>query len=429
MAEGLTNAIALGQERIKKVKEFQGPDTMPLWQWVMKQTKNKLDEFGRRITMYLTEPGGDTFFTYTDASFREPIAPEHDAMRVYPARHAVGIKLNGDMLRKLRAGDENYFLTYQQRVDMTAKASKKLLSKLFHGDATGTLGIASTAHGGTGIVTLGGQYTSGGTSAQACTKGTSNLKKNEIYNAINPSTEAIRGTFTVLTEGRRTVSANITAGTISIGDKLVVSGSWKKVPVGLRHLANFSNRVLQNYDTANAPSLNTPYYDAGGNPISPTAFSIAKGLVGTFVNDAMEEKGKMIIMTIGHQKTLVNQAFQYRQLVNPKGDETVYGVPSKYIDSDGDVHFIDADAPDEQIRILDANAYSVGEDMPWGVYNDDGQEWRMNHGTNNAGKDEYFLALGWHGQLEKAGVGLADAVIDDVAHSGTDYVTQAGAGA
>lgn len=425
MADGLTNAIALGQERIKLVKEFQGQDSAPLWQWVMKQKKEPLNEFGRRIPVYLTEPGGDTFFTYSAPDFRAPIAPEFDAMRVYPARHAVAIQLTGEMLRALNRGDDNFFQTYEQRIDMTAKSSKKQLSKHFHGDGTGTLGIASTAHGGTGIVTLGGQYTSGGTSAQACTKGTSNLKKNEIYNAINPATEAIRGTFTVLTEGRRTASVNITAGTIAIGDKLVMSGSWKKVPVGLRHLANFSNRVLQNYDTTNAPNLNTPYYDLNGNPISPSAFSLAKGLVGTFVNDAAEEKGKMIVMTIGHQKTLVNQAFQYRQLVNPKGDETVYGTPSKYIDSDGDIHFIDADAPDEQIRILDAGAYGVGEDMPWGVYNDDGNEWRMNHGANSVGADTYFLSLGWQGQLEKKGVGLCDAVIDDLAHSGTDYVTQA----
>jgi hypothetical protein len=425
MPEGLNNAIALGQERIKRVKEFQGQSTRPLFDWVMKQDKAPLNDFGRRIPLYLAEPGGETFFTYASPSFRDPIAPEDDAMRVYPARSAVAIALNGDMLRALKRGDENYFLKYQERIDRTANSLKKILSRHFHGDATGTVGIANSNLGGLGVATLNGVFTSGGTSAQAVTKGTSNLKKNEIYDAINPATEAVRGTFTVVTEGRRSCSVNVTAGTVAVNDKIVISGSWKKVPVGLRQLANFSNRVLQNYDTANAPNLNTPFYNANGGALSPSMFRVAKGLVGTFVNDTGKEKGKMIVMTEGHQVTLVNQAFQYRQYVNPKGDETVYGVPSKYIDSDGDIHFVDADAADEQVRILDANAYSVGEDMPWGVYDDDGNQWRMRSGTNNAGSDVFYLAMGWQGQLEKAGIGLADAVIDNVAHSGADYVNQA----
>lgn len=426
-AEGLANAIALGRERVEIVKEFQGQYTYPWFKHLMAQKKQKLDEFGRRITLFLSEDGGETFFTYAGGSdFRDYIPPEYDAMRTYPARFAKAIVLNGDMYRHLKAGtNENYFQSYQQKMDTAAVAARKILSRHFHGDATGTLALAINNIGSTGVATLQGMYTSGGTSAQASTKGTAWLKKNEIYNAINPSTEAVRGTFTVLTEGRRTCSVNVTAGTIAINDKIVQSGSYKKVPVGIRYLANFSNRVLQNYNTANAPQLNTPYYAAGGNAISPSAFSIAKALVQTFTNDANEAKGKLIIMTPGHQTTLVNQAFQYRQLVNPKGNETVYGTPKKYIDADGDVHFIDADAADEQIRILDAASYSMGEDMPWGFYNDDGNEWRMRAGANNSGSDVYFGAIGWHGNLEKMGVAYCDSVIDNIAHSGTDYVTQA----
>jgi hypothetical protein len=345
-------------------------------------------------------------------------------MRVYPSRFAVAVAFNGDMLRALRRGDENYFTSYSRRMDQTANASKKVLSRHFHGDGTGTLCISSSAIGGTGVASFSGTVSSGGTSAHACTKGTAWLKKNEIYDAINPSTEAVRGTFTVLTEGRQTCSINVTAGTIASGDKIVITGSWKKVPMGLRYLCDFSNRVLQNYDTTNAQNLNTPVYDMGGNAITPSAFSFAKGLIQAYTNDGEEAKGKMIIMTQAHQKTLVNQAFQYRQYVNPKGDMTVYGVPSKYVDEDGDVHFIDADAPDEQVRMLDASSYMVGEDMPWGVYNDDGKEWRMRHGTADSGSDVWFLALGWHGQLYKKGVALCDTIIDDTAHNGADYITQ-----
>lgn len=425
MAEGLTNAIALGNERIERIKKFQGQSAYPLFDWVMRQPKTHLDDFGLRLPVYLAEPGGETFFTYAAPDFRAPIAPEDDAMRVYPARSAVAIALNGDMLRKLKRGEDSAFLKYQERIDRTAMSLKKILSRHFHGDGTGAIGIASSAHGATGVVTLTGQFVGGGTSAQASTKGTSNMKKNEIYDFINPATEAVRGTGTVLTEGRRSVSLNLTAGTIAIGDKIVQSGSWKKVPVGLRNLVGFANRIVQNFDTATAPNMNSPVYDLNGAATSPSAFSVAKGLVQTYLNDGMEEKGKIVVMTYGHQKTLVNQAFQYRQYVNPKGDETVYGVASKYVDSDGDIHFLDADAPDDQIRIIDANTLSVGEDMPWGVYNDDGNEWRMRPGAFSSGSDIWVLSMGWQGQLKKAGVMMADAIIDDVAHSGSDYVTQA----
>jgi hypothetical protein len=424
MPEGLQNAIALGQERIKRVKDFQGQDTHPLFQWVMAQDKQPLNDFGRRVPLYLNEPGGETFFSYSSPDFRDPIAPVDDAMRVYPARSAVAIVLNGDYLRALKRGDENFFLKYQERIDRTANSLKKVLSRHFHGDATGTVAVSNSAIGGTGAATLNCKFTSGGTSAQAITKGAAWLKLNEVYDAINPATEAVRGTFAVTAEGHRSCSINVTSGTIAVSDLIVITGSYKKVPVGLRHLAGSSNRVLQNFDTTNATNLNTPVYSAGGAAVSPSMFSIAKGLVQTFLNDVGESKGKMIIFTPGHQKTLVNQAFAYRQYVNPKGDMTVYGVPSKYIDSDGDVHFADADAPDEQIRILAADAYGVGEDMPWGIYDDDGNQWRMRPGSNNAGSDRFYLAMGWQGQLEKKGVGLADALIDNVAHSGADYAMQ-----
>lgn len=424
MAEGLHNITVLGQERVKRVKEFQGQSTRPLWDYLMKGKKEKVDDFGMRIPLYLAEPGGHTLFDYSAPNFRPPIAPEDDAMRIYPSRTQIGIELNGDMLRGLKENRQNWWIKYQERVDRTVDVHKKLLSRLFHGDGTGTLAIAGNTIGGTGPATLNGVVSTGGTSGVAKTKGTAWLQKNEVYDAINPSTNAVRGTFVVTAEGRSSCAINVTAGTISTNDPICVTGGWKKAPNGIYNLANFSNRVVQGFDTTNAPSLNTPVYDAGGNAVSPAAFSYAKGLVQTRMNDEGEEKGKLCIMTPGHQKTLVNQQFQYRQLTNPKGDETVYGVASKYVDMDGDIHFVDADAADDQIRLLDSNSYGVAEDMPWGFYNDDGLTWRQKAGGGN-GADVWYCNIGWQGQLYKAGVAECDAIIDDVAHSGADYITQA----
>lgn len=419
-AEGLQNAVALGQERVAEVADYIGNTKHPLFQWVMtKKDKERLTYYGKRLPFFATQDGGETFFDYSDPTFRDYVPEESEAMRIYPANFAKSLKLKGDMLRSLMAGDPNTFDDYERKVKRFARAARQLLSVMFHGDGTGTLAISNSTINSTGAATLNCLYESAGTSAQAITKGAQYLRKNETYQAINPSTEAVRGTFTVTVEGKRSCSINVTAGTIAPNDKIVLVGSYKKVPNGLRQLANFANRVLQNYNTANNPHLNTPYYDMGGNAITPDAFKFAKSLVQALSNDENEANSKMIIMTFGHNYQLTSQGFQYRQYTDPKGNQTIHGVFSKYIDADGDVHFLDADAPDEQIRILDAASYHVGEEKPWGLY--EGKDWEMIQGTNSAGSDVYFRAIGWHGQLYKEPRGICDAVIDDIAHSGADY--------
>ncbi len=423
---GLQNVAALLQERVLSTAKFIGENEAPFFKYIMSLKKGRITEEGMRIPFQTAEDGGDTYFTYADSSFRPYIPAEYDAMRVYPARFAKSLQFTGEMLRILRNGlaTEGQVGSMAAKTEESAKSSRKILNRHFHGDGTGTLSISQSAIGATGVATLAGMYITSGTSAHTSTKGTSWLKKNEIYQAINPATDAVRGVFTVLTPGKRTCSINVTSGTIASGDLIVLFSSYKKVPVGIRLLANFNNRVMQNFNTANAADMNTPVIDNGGNPISPAAFSAAKTLVQVFNNDAMQDRGRLIIMTPGHNSTLVNQAFQYRSYTNPRGNETVYGVPSKYVDADGDIHFLDADAPDDQIRILDANSYHVAESMPWGVYDDDGQEFRMLFGTYNAGSDEWMKAIGWQGQLYKDGRALSDVVITNIAHSGADYVTQ-----
>lgn len=425
MGEGLANAVALGQERVAEVAGFIGNTERPLFQWAMtKKDKAALTYQGKRLPFFATKDGGETFFGYSDPSFRDYVAETSDAMRVYPANFAKSIKLKGDMQRGLERNDPTFFDSYDKKMTRSAEYAKQLLSFLFHGDGTGTLAINNSTISGTGAgQTINCLYTSGGTSAVGITKGATQLRQGETYQFINPSTEAVRGTFTVTAQGRRSVVANVTSGTGAVNDKIVLVGSYKLVPNGISNLADFNNRVLQNYNTANNTMLNTLYYAMGGNVITPAAFRTAKGYVQTDANDVNASEGKMIVMTPGHQTQLVNQAFQYRTYTDPKGNQTVHGVFSKYIDADGDVHFVDADARDEQIRILNAAAYHVGEEKPWGMYNDN--SWIMLHGTYTNGSDQYFKAIGWHGNMYKEPKGIDDVVIDNVAHSGADYPSQA----
>lgn len=423
--EGIANAVALGQDMIKEQVEYIGQTERPLWQWAMtRKEKMRLTFFGKRLPFFATKDGGETFFSYSDPSFRAYIPEESDFMRIYPANFAKSMQLKGDLKRGLEANDPNFFDDFEKKWKRFLDYAKQLMSFMFHGDGSGTLAVSNTAIGGLGAASLTCFNSSGGTSAQAITKGATQLRKNEVYDAIIPATGAVRGTFTVTAEGRVTCTVNVTAGTVAVNDLLVVTGSYNLVPVGLRHLSSFENRVLQNYDTANNTQLNTPVFAMGGNVVTPAAFKVAKGLVQTFNNDMNAASAKMIIMTPGHNVQLTNQAFAYRQYTDPKGNETVFGVFSKYIDADGDVHFLDADAPDEQIRILSSEAYHVAEEKAWG-YVDGNTDFTMLHGTYLAGSDQYFRPISWNGQLYKDPKGIDDAIIDNLAHTGAEYPKQA----
>jgi hypothetical protein len=421
-AEGIQNAVALGNDRIRAQAEYIGDTNSPLWQWAMtKKDKERGSFFGTRMPFFSTRDGGETMFTYADPSARAYIPEESDFMRIYPSNFMKSMQLKGDLMRQLEASDQKAFDTFEKKWMRFITNAKIYLSALFHGDGSGTLGVSNSVASGA-AATINCLFSSGGTSAVGVTKGASQFRKNEIYDSINPATGAVRGTFKVTTEGRRTMIVDFSAGSTAVNDKLVVTGSYNLAPNGLRNLASFENRILQGFDTANNPTLNTPTYDLNGNVISPAAFKVAKGLVETFTNDSIS--ARMIIMTPGHNVQLTNQAFQYRTYVDPKGNETVFGVFSKYIDADGDVHFVDSYAPDEQIRVLNSEAYGVAEEKSWGYLNGN-STFTMLHGTFLAGSDQFFLPISWNGQLYKTPRGIDDCLIDDVAHTGVDYPSQA----
>lgn len=424
MADLSSAYFTMAQEQVKNVRQFQGQSTTPLWEWVNKSEKMSLSDFQTRITHWIGMPTGITFFDDSNTSFRAPTAPVFEAMRVRPAMTAETIRLNGNIFIELKNGNKQLFLSLAERINMSFVGHKRYISRLLHGDGTGTLAIAQTNINSTGPATLAGQVSSGGSSAVASTKGTAHLVKNDIYDAINPATEAVRGTFRVDQEGRQSCSVNVLSGTVAVGDKIVVTGSWKKVSNGIRNLCDGSSRIVQGVDTALFPSFNSNVYDGGGNAVSPSGISYAKGMIDTALNDQSESNSKWIIMTPGHQKTLVNQEFAYRVHNDPKGG-TVKGVFTKYVDQDGDKTFVDADAPDDQIRILEESAYKAGQLMPFGWYNLDGLKTRMLHGTNDAGSDTWFMSFGCKFNLMKKGVAKADVVYDNLAHVGADFLTQA----
>jgi len=79
----------------------------------------------------------------------------------------------------------------------------------------------------------------------------------------------------------------------------------------------------------------------------------------------------------------------------------VIAIAGKYVDAEGDTILFDADGAEDRVYILDGNSYYLGEEKPFGIFDEDTLELRMLAGTNGVGSDSFYLALGWGGNLIK----------------------------
>src|ERR1041385_2584612 len=136
---------------------------------------------------------------------------------------------------------------------------RKRMNQYFYGTGNGAVAYSAST-----ITTLGTQTLSGTTTAATTpgqTKGTMWLGEAETYQAINASTGAVRGTFTVTTPSATSCTINLLSGTISSGDPIVIQGSYQLAMRGLGWLISDQNRVLQGLDTSVFPDLNAPVVD------------------------------------------------------------------------------------------------------------------------------------------------------------------------
>lgn len=419
--------LNVGRESVKTTFEYIGENETPWLNFLMRKNKNLLTEFGRRIPIEVRRPGGHTLFDRSNVDFRDPVALETDSMRAYPVWYALPFKIDGSTLRGLKRGDANLFMDYKRYMSSVTAAAMKRLNYLFHGDATGALAVTTTviAAGGAGQAMNFQSLASAG-QGEGETKGATRLEVGHTYAVMNSATNAIKIIFTVTSITSKTaIVANVTtfnAATAS-GDPVVDAGStttlaaYKKAPNGLRGLAAQTGPI-QNVARTDYLELRTPRYNGGDNPITPFAFRFAKDLVRIASNQDTNSN-RVIIMTPGQMGALANQQFAYRRY---NGNEDVRGVAGKYIDEDGDTYIIDADAAEDRIYIIDGSSYALGEEKPFGPYDEDGNDIRMLVGANVSGSDRFAGSIGWGGNLVKEGLPRADAYIDRL--SQTDVAQQ-----
>jgi len=400
------DAVAnLGKERVAERFQLIGETNAPLLDHFMKRPKKPLDEQGYRMPMVTQEPGGHNLYAQGSSDFRAPIPMDSDSMRVYPTWYQLAHQLNGSTLRALKGGKETQLLNYRRDIGILTDVALKHLNFFMHGDGTGAMAVCGSVISGNGSTTLTCLTLATSAAGEAETKGGVRLKRNHVYAIINPSTGAIRSTFTVTTPSKTapTVLVANYSTTSASGDPIVdlsysaAVSCYKKAPAGLRSLCAATG-IVQNVNRSDFFEWKTPRVNGSDLPITPYVFKTAKTYVKIASNDMGDAMGRLIVMTPGQEAMLAIQQFGYRRY---QGNETVKGVAGKYVDEEGDTILFDADGAEDRVYILDGNSFYLGEEKPFGIFDEDTLELRMLAGTNSVGSDSFYLALGWGGQLIK----------------------------
>lgn len=357
--------------------------------------KPKLTEKGYRLPNYSRRPTGMTWFTPDNSDFNAATGPQTVSMWVYPTMSAWPMLWTGSAIESMENDTEDNVESYEEIMTQYTDTFRKRMNQYFYGTGNGALAYSAST-----ITTLGSQTLTGTTTAAATpgqTKGTMWLWESEIYQAINASTGAVRGTFTVTTAGTSSCTINLLSGTISSGDLIVIQGSYQLAMRGMGWLISDQNRVLQGLDTSVYQDLNAPVVDLAGALLTPAAIENAKTLLVTRNNEGGAKNNLTAFITPGQFSTIRKQGYNLGYyLREDAGSDTMKGVQQDY--TDGDTRFIqDADDDEDRVQFAKTSEMKIYTQKPYGKYNRDGLNTRMLLGANQTGSDNWQSAVGWKG--------------------------------
>ncbi len=357
----------------------------------------EITEKGVRIPFWVRRPGGHTGFVPSASDFNPAVPPQSGSMWGFPVGYAMPVVMNGAVIRSFQRRKQDAIQSFREFMGLYTETATKRINQMCHGDGSGALAFSASAIGATGVTSCNFTTTAAATPGQ--TKGAYRLEEGHSYHAMNPATGAIRGTFTVTIPGKSSATINVTSGTIASGDPIVDLNSYLRWWRGLWHLIGASSRVLQGLNTANFQDLNDPIVDLNGQTLTPAAFRSVKSSLQTRNNKEDAENSLLCFGTFGQYTVLCKQGYNLRFYVNGNNG-VVTGVANEY--QDGDTVFVrDADGDEDRLALTQAEAFAMYEEMPFGLYDLDNQEWRMLLGVNNTGSDNYQQAMGCRSAMVK----------------------------
>lgn len=342
-----------------------------------------------KLRMELSRPGGHGAWRDGASDFNEYVAPKFDAMYVGPTGYALPKLTSGSTIRGLMRNDKD--ILYKQ-ADVDAShfaAATKRWNRMLQGDGSGRLAVSASALSVGTNLTLNCTTTASLTAGN--TKGATFLEANHRYNAVDPATGTIRGTFNVKTPGASSAVVNVTAGTVASGDDIVDVNSYGNWPRGIEWLIDNTARILQTQNTGTVPQLNDNVIDLNGAPFTPLVIESMRTYLRTRNNSKAAGEMLNCLLVPGQLSVLRKQGYGFREYAD--GYNTVHGVAQNY--SEEGIKFIeDADYEDANIVMWKDGTLKRYTEMPFGPYNLDGQTRRMLFGANSTGSDNYQEAIG-----------------------------------
>ena len=345
---------------------------------------------GFQIPFFETVPGQITGYTAQNTSFNDYVPATSTSMYIFPTYLAMPMIFAGPTINMLQSGADDKVTSFGDVITQHVTEFKKRLEQIVVGDGTGSMAYAATT-----VSTLGSQTFTGTTAASTTpgqTKGSSWLRKNHFYQAINTSTGLPRGTFQVTTPaaaGAATCTVNLLQGSWSSGDPIVEPGCYLRVPNGLGKVISNANQTLQGLSTSANPLLKSFELDLASNLCTPASFNAVKTALQMKSNEMSAENQLLCYCTSNFYSILKAQGWN---LTIQSLTETT-GIQKRY--ADGDTAFVlMTDMDEDRAYLFRANALPMWDERKLGVLNFDGQEWRMLFGDNGTGSDSYQRALG-----------------------------------
>jgi hypothetical protein len=405
------------EAKVQKVKEENAPGFNTFRNNVQ---KSKHGEKGLKLNYENMTTGGHSTPTATNPDWNEPVAEEYLSSYVYPVRYRLPMIVDWAIIRDFKINKTNASANVlKNKLMLTTEAALKRLERAFYGTGDGALGYSLSALSVGNAQTLNGDTTPAASAGH--TKGTSWLRKNNFYHAINTSTGLPRGVFMVTVEGKTSCTVNVISGTIASGDPFVDLNTYQGYFRGLAFLISNTSRTIQAINTADNPDFNSFGVDLAGAPL--TFATVEDLMTGLTIrnNDGNKKTGKVFFLPIGQASVLRKSAQNLRVYQN--GSNVVKGI-AEDVDFGNNLNVImPADLDDDRGYAAAYDEFGMLEDYPLNDIDDDGQEWRMILGANNSGSERRQRGIGWDGNLYRRGNAMSSAFFKRA--SVTNVLTQA----
>ena len=345
---------------------------------------------GERIPSKFRRPTGITAHQ-EGGSFNAPGNPRLDDMYVYPLAISLAYDLSGRVIRNFNAGSE-----YSQIEGMSdyladvAAALQKDIERNMFGNGQGSRAIAVSGAGSTITCATAAAATYGST------KGATHIEIGENYDVIVAATGVVRGTVRVTAKTNTTFTGTFSNGmadatTTGAGDFIVPQGGYLNFPRGFAYLINNDTAFFQGLSRGTYGELRSSVVDLAGNSQTVSDFNQAVAFLQIRGDVLGPQSGVASWMPVCQEANMLRLGQNLKRFTgsekNFDGSFTTFGYGNLTIN-------VCKDMDEDRTYFTRMEDLFNLEEMPFGVYDLDGNQLRMKAGSNGVGADAYTGAMG-----------------------------------